>query len=36
MGELVAPRWVSAIAWPVAVAIAGLNVWLLVLIFTGV
>jgi NRAMP (natural resistance-associated macrophage protein) metal ion transporters len=26
MGELVAPRWLSAIAWTIAVAIAGLNV----------
>ena len=26
MGELVAPRWLSAIAWAIAVAIAGLNV----------
>ncbi len=29
MGELVAPRWMIALAWPVAVLIAGLNVWLL-------
>ena len=29
MGELVAPRWMLALAWPTAVLIAGLNVWLL-------
>ena len=29
MGDLVAPRWMVALAWPVAVLIAGLNVWLL-------
>ncbi|HET7618856.1 MAG TPA: Nramp family divalent metal transporter, partial [Vicinamibacterales bacterium] len=29
MGELVAPRWMVFLAWPVAVLIAGLNVWLL-------
>jgi manganese transport protein len=29
MGELVAPLWMRAIAWPVAVAIALLNAWLL-------
>ena len=29
MGELVAPIWMRAIAWPVAVIIAVLNVWLL-------
>src|SRR3954466_9597708 len=29
MGELVAPRWMVALAWPVAVIIALLNVWLL-------
>jgi manganese transport protein len=29
MGPLVAPRWMLALAWPVAVLIAGLNVWLL-------
>ena len=29
MGALVAPRWMLALAWPVAVLIAGLNVWLL-------
>jgi manganese transport protein len=35
MGALVAPPWMSAIAWPVAVVIAALNVWLLVLVFSG-
>lgn len=35
MGELVAPWWVSALAWPAAVAIAALNVWLLVLLAGG-
>jgi manganese transport protein len=29
MGPLVAPRWMLALAWPVAVLIAGLNAWLL-------
>jgi manganese transport protein len=29
MGPFVAPRWMLALAWPVAVLIAGLNVWLL-------
>ena len=29
MGALVAPRWMLALAWPVAVLIAGLNAWLL-------
>ena len=29
MGELVAPVWMRALAWPVAVLIAVLNVWLL-------
>ncbi|HEX9366610.1 MAG TPA: Nramp family divalent metal transporter [Vicinamibacterales bacterium] len=29
MGELVAPMWMRALAWPVAVVIAVLNVWLL-------
>jgi manganese transport protein len=29
MGALVAPRWMLALAWPVALLIAGLNVWLL-------
>ena len=35
MGVHVAPRWVSGLAWPVAVIIACLNAWLLVLVFTG-
>jgi manganese transport protein len=29
MGDLVTPRWMRALAWPVAVTIAALNVWLL-------
>jgi len=29
MGDLVAPRWMVALAWPVAFLIAILNVWLL-------
>jgi manganese transport protein len=29
MGDLVAPKWMVALAWPVAVLIAALNVWLL-------
>jgi manganese transport protein len=29
MGPLVAPRWMLALAWPVAVIIAALNVWML-------
>ena len=29
MGDLVAPKWMLALAWPVAVVIAALNVWLL-------
>jgi manganese transport protein len=29
MGPFVAPRWMLALAWPVAVLITGLNVWLL-------
>ena len=29
MGPLVAPKWMLALAWPVAVLIAGLNAWLL-------
>jgi manganese transport protein len=35
MGELVAPRWMLALAWPVAVVIALLNVWLLWQTFVG-
>jgi manganese transport protein len=30
MGKSVAPRWMRWLAWPAAVVIAGLNVWLLV------
>jgi manganese transport protein len=29
MGELAAPRWMLALAWPTAVVIAALNVWML-------
>jgi manganese transport protein len=29
MGDLVAPAWVMALAWPVVIIIAGLNGWLL-------
>ena len=29
MGDLVAPMWMRALAWPVAVLIAVLNAWLL-------
>ena len=29
MGALVAPAWMLALAWPVAIVIAVLNVWLL-------
>jgi manganese transport protein len=35
MGSLVAPRWMLALAWPVAVLIGGLNVWLLWQTFVG-
>jgi manganese transport protein len=35
MGDLAAPRWMLAIAWPVAVIIAVLNAWLLWKTFTG-
>ena len=35
MGPLVAPRWMLALAWPVAILIAGLNVWLLWQTFTS-
>jgi manganese transport protein len=35
MGELVAPVWMRALAWPVAVIIAVLNVWLLWQTFFG-
>jgi manganese transport protein len=35
MGPLPAPLWMSAIAWPVAFVIAGLNVWLLYQVIGG-
>ena len=35
MGVFVAPRWVQALAWTIAVIIAGLNVWLLYQTFFG-
>ncbi|HVH58130.1 MAG TPA: Nramp family divalent metal transporter [Vicinamibacterales bacterium] len=35
MGDLVAPLWMRALAWPVAVLIALLNAWLLWQTFTG-
>ena len=35
MGALVAPRWMLSLAWPVAVLIALLNVWLLWQTFMG-
>ena len=35
MGALVAPRWMMWLAWPVAVIIAALNVWLLYQTFWG-
>ena len=35
MGHFVAPRWIQALAWTVAVIIAGLNVWLLYQTFFG-
>jgi len=35
MGELVAPRWMQALAWAVAVIIAVLNAYLLYRVFTG-
>jgi manganese transport protein len=35
MGELAAPRWMLALAWPVAVIIAALNVWMLWQIFSS-
>jgi manganese transport protein len=35
MGPLVAPVWMSALAWPVALVIAGLNVWLLWQVVSG-
>jgi manganese transport protein len=36
MGEFVNPPWLKALAYAVAVAIAGFNTWLLVQIFGGV
>jgi manganese transport protein len=36
MGAFVNPRWVSALAWVVAVVIGALNIWLLLQIFLGV
>jgi manganese transport protein len=35
MGAFVAPRWIQALAWTVAVIIAALNVWLLYQTFVG-
>jgi manganese transport protein len=35
MGEFVNARWLKALAWFVAVLIAGLNGWLLVLMAQG-
>jgi manganese transport protein len=35
MGELVAPKWLSAVAYVIAVVIAGLNVKLLLDFVTG-
>jgi manganese transport protein len=35
MGEFVNPTWLKALAYTVAVAIAGFNAWLLVQIFSG-
>ena len=35
MGSLVAPRWMLALAWPVAVLIGSLNAWLLWQTFTS-
>ena len=35
MGDLVAPKWMLVLAWPVAVLIAGLNAWLLWQTFFG-
>jgi manganese transport protein len=35
MGDLVAPRWMLVLAWPVAVIIAALNAWLLWQTFFG-
>jgi manganese transport protein len=35
MGDLVAPKWMLALAWPVAVLILVLNVFLLYQTFAG-
>jgi manganese transport protein len=35
MGPLVNPRWMTGLAWIVAIAIAALNVWLLYLAVVG-
>jgi manganese transport protein len=35
MGPLVAPKWMLSLAWPVAMLITGLNVWLLWQTFAG-
>jgi manganese transport protein len=35
MGDLAAPKWMLALAWPVAVIIAVLNAWLLWQTFFG-
>jgi manganese transport protein len=35
MGEFVNSRWLQGLSWFVAVLIAGLNAWLLVLMFKG-
>ena len=35
MGVFVAPKWLTALAWVVAIVIAGLNGWLLIQIFSG-
>ena len=35
MGSLAAPMWMLALAWPVAILIAGLNAWLLWQTFFG-
>lgn len=35
MGEFVSAAWLKALAWVVAIVIAGLNLWLLIQIFQG-
>ena len=35
MGPYVAPRWMRVVAWPVAVVIAVLNIWLIVQVASG-